>query len=269
MAKKNTYVRRVTDLLVYQMARKHAMEIFRFSKQFPVEERWSLTNQIRKSSRSVNANLSEAWAKRIYKAALVSKLNDAEGEEYVANIQIKEPDAIQISTLSKSGVSELNRKDGKASIEITGGTAPYKVLWSNGRTSLSNSNLPAGKNTIKVIDQNNCVVTGSIVIDQPKVIADLDRKKLSIGQTLQINQLFFTADSSVINPESYAVLDEIYEFLSKNNDVVVEIGGHTNGIPPHEYCDRLSTARAKNVACLLYTSPSPRDGLLSRMPSSA
>jgi four helix bundle protein len=80
MAKKNTYVRRVTDLLVYQMARKHAMEIFRFSKQFPVEERWSLTNQIRKSSRSVNANLSEAWAKRIYKAALVSKLNDAEGE---------------------------------------------------------------------------------------------------------------------------------------------------------------------------------------------
>lgn len=175
-------------------------------------------------------------------------VNDAEGEEYVASIQIKEPDAIQISTLSKSGVSELNRKDGKASIEISGGTAPYKVLWSNGRTSLSNSNLPAGKNTIKVIDQNNCVVTGSIVIDQPKVIADLDRKKLSIGQTLQINQLFFTADSSVINPESYAVLDEIYEFLSKNNDVVVEIGGHTNGIPPHEYCDRLSTARAKNVA---------------------
>ena len=80
MAKKNTYVRRVTDLLVCQMARQHAMEIFRFSKQFPVEERWSLTNQIRKSSRSVNANLSEAWAKRIYKAAFVSKLNDAEGE---------------------------------------------------------------------------------------------------------------------------------------------------------------------------------------------
>ena len=80
MAKKNTYVRTVTDLLVYQMARKHAMEIFRFSKHFPLEERWSLTNQIRKSSRSVNANLSEAWAKRIYKAAFVSKLNDAEGE---------------------------------------------------------------------------------------------------------------------------------------------------------------------------------------------
>jgi len=86
------------------------------------------------------------------------------------------------------------------------------------------------------------------LIDQPKVIADLDRKKISIGQTLQINQLFFTADSSVINPESYAVLDEIYDFLSKNNDVVIEIGGHTNSIPPPEYCDRLSTARAKNVA---------------------
>jgi four helix bundle protein len=57
-----------------------AMEIFEVTKGFPVEERYSLTDQIRRSSRSVPANIAEAWRKRRYPAAFVSKLNDAEGE---------------------------------------------------------------------------------------------------------------------------------------------------------------------------------------------
>lgn len=48
--------------------------------------------------------------------------------------------------------------------------------------------------------------------------------------------------------ENYAILNEVYAFLKKNPKVVIEIGGHTNTIPPHEYCDRLSTLRAKSVA---------------------
>ena len=56
------------------------MEIFRESKSFPVEERYSLTDQIRRSSRSVSANITEAWRKRRYPAAFVAKLSDAEGE---------------------------------------------------------------------------------------------------------------------------------------------------------------------------------------------
>lgn len=175
-------------------------------------------------------------------------VTDAEGEEYTASVIIKEPDPILIDIVSKSPVSEIDRRDGKATVAVSGGTAPYRILWSNGKTTLNNTNLKAGKHTVRVIDQNNCLQTKDIVIEQPKVIADLDRKKITVGQTLQINQLFFMADSTVINPESFAVLDEIYSFLSVNNDVVVEIGGHTNSIPPHEYCDRLSTARAKNVA---------------------
>lgn len=177
---------------------------------------------------------------------------DAEGEEYTANINIKEPEPILITTISKTPVSEVSKKDGKATIAISGGTPPYRILWPNGRTSLTNTNLGAGKQTIKVIDQNNCTQTQNIYIDQPKVIAELDRKKISIGQTLQINQLFFLTDSASVNPESYAVLNEIFDFLSINKDVVVEIGGHTNGIPPHDYCDRLSTSRAKNVAGYLF-----------------
>jgi four helix bundle protein len=68
------------DLQVYQMAFDAAMKIFELSKKFPVEERYSLTDQIRRSSRSVCANLAEAWRKRRYEAAFVAKLNDCEAE---------------------------------------------------------------------------------------------------------------------------------------------------------------------------------------------
>jgi four helix bundle protein len=68
------------DLEVYQMAFDTAMKIFELSKKFPVEERYSLTDQIRRSSRSVCANLAEAWRKRCYEAAFVAKLNDSEAE---------------------------------------------------------------------------------------------------------------------------------------------------------------------------------------------
>ena len=56
------------------------MGVFRLSKGFPAEERYSLTDQIRRSSRSVSANLAEAWRKRRYRAAFISKLSDAEAE---------------------------------------------------------------------------------------------------------------------------------------------------------------------------------------------
>ncbi|MCA1993008.1 MAG: four helix bundle protein [Coleofasciculus sp. S288] len=68
------------DLEIYKMAFDMAMRIFELSKRFPVEERYSLTDQIRRSSRSVCANLAEAWCKRRYEAAFVAKLNDCESE---------------------------------------------------------------------------------------------------------------------------------------------------------------------------------------------
>jgi four helix bundle protein len=68
------------ELDVYRLSFDSAMEIFELSKEFPTEERYSLTDQIRRSSRSVCSNLAEAWRKRRYQAAFVSKLNDAEAE---------------------------------------------------------------------------------------------------------------------------------------------------------------------------------------------
>ncbi len=68
------------DLIVYQLAFKSAMDIFELSKTWPKEEKYSLTDQIRRSSRSVCANISEGWRKRRYPAHFISKLSDADTE---------------------------------------------------------------------------------------------------------------------------------------------------------------------------------------------
>lgn len=68
------------DLKVYQLSYQLAMEIFEETKNFPKEERFSLTDQIRRSSRSIPANIAEAWKKRKYKNAFVFKMTDCSGE---------------------------------------------------------------------------------------------------------------------------------------------------------------------------------------------
>jgi four helix bundle protein len=74
------------DLIVYQKAYKLAMEIFEVSKGFPKEEKYSLTDQIRRSSRSVTSNIAEAWAKKRYIKSFVNKLSDSLGEEYETEV---------------------------------------------------------------------------------------------------------------------------------------------------------------------------------------
>jgi four helix bundle protein len=73
-------IRSFRDLNAYRKAREAARTIFEISKSFPREERYALTDQVRRSSRAVNAMIAEAWAKRLYEAAFVSKINDALGE---------------------------------------------------------------------------------------------------------------------------------------------------------------------------------------------
>ncbi len=77
------------DLVIYQKAFDAAMTIFELSKHFPVEERYSLTDQIRRSSRSVCANFAEAWRKRRYQASFVAKLNDCEAEAAETQVWLK------------------------------------------------------------------------------------------------------------------------------------------------------------------------------------
>jgi four helix bundle protein len=78
-SKKKNLVKTYYDLNVYQLSYKLAMEIFELTKKFPKEEIYSLTNQIRRSSRSVPANIGEGWAKRRYENVFLKYLQDANG----------------------------------------------------------------------------------------------------------------------------------------------------------------------------------------------
>jgi len=76
----NKLAQRFQELEVYQASFRFQQEIFEASKQWPLEERYALTDQVRRSSRSIGANIAEAWAKRRYPAHFVSKLTDSDGE---------------------------------------------------------------------------------------------------------------------------------------------------------------------------------------------
>jgi four helix bundle protein len=82
-------VRHFRELDVYQGAMSLVLTIFELTKKFPIEERYALTIQVRRSSRSVCANLAEAWRRRRYQAAFVSRLNDAEAEAAETQVHIE------------------------------------------------------------------------------------------------------------------------------------------------------------------------------------
>ena len=81
---------------MYQKAYKLAMIIFEISKSFPKEEKYSLTDQIRRSSRSVTSNIAEAWSKKRYVKSFVLKLTDSLGEEYETEVWLRLFEGLQV-----------------------------------------------------------------------------------------------------------------------------------------------------------------------------
>jgi four helix bundle protein len=100
-------IRSHCDLEVYQKGFGVAMQIFDLSKLFPKEETYSLTDQVRRSSRSVCANLAEAWRKRRYEAAFISKLSDVESE--AAETQVWLQFAVACKYLTRDAAAPLYR----------------------------------------------------------------------------------------------------------------------------------------------------------------
>lgn len=80
-----------------------------------------------------------------------------------------------------------------------------------------------------------------------ELLPELGGQKMYVGQKIRLNHLFFMADSVNLLPGSYKVLDELAAYLKAYPKTVIEIGGHTNTIPPDSYCNELSKARAKSV----------------------
>ena len=103
-------------------------------------------------------------------------------------------------------------------------------------------------NELKTPPKKQTVITATPTPNKSnKILKELDHNKVKVGQTIKIEKLFFAADSATINSSSFAVLDEVYDFLKSNPKITIEIGGHTNNIPTNNYCDKLSTNRAKAV----------------------
>ncbi len=102
------------ELTVYMKAYELAMEIFEMSMTFPSEERYALTSQIRRSSRSVCLNLREAWAKRRYEAHFISKLTDCDGEcnETDSSLDFAK-DCRYITDAKHQALTDLNREVGR------------------------------------------------------------------------------------------------------------------------------------------------------------
>ncbi|HEX3085997.1 MAG TPA: four helix bundle protein [Pyrinomonadaceae bacterium] len=129
-------ITRHQDLDVYRKSFEAAMHIFGVSKQFPKEETYSLTDQIRRSSRSVCANLAEAWRKRRYEAAFVSKMNDSEGE--AAETQTWLEFAVKCGYLNKEeGRALFKAYDEIISIAVTMINHPDSWVLPSGRKTAS------------------------------------------------------------------------------------------------------------------------------------
>ena len=101
-------IRHFRELDVYKMAMEAAVEIFNLSKGFPAEERYSMIDQVRRSSRSVCANIAEAWRKRRYPNAFISKLSDAEAE--AAETEVWLEFAVRCSYLDQPTVAALEQE---------------------------------------------------------------------------------------------------------------------------------------------------------------
>ena len=102
---KSSYARSYRELFVYQEARELSRLIFKISKQFPKEEIYSLTDQMRRSSRSIGAQIAEAWAKVRYEKHFISKLTDADGEQLETQHWIET--AVDCSYLSNNEATKL------------------------------------------------------------------------------------------------------------------------------------------------------------------
>ncbi len=175
-------------------------------------------------------------------------VTDRYGSLYVSEVTLQNPKAITVELEDVTRVTGFNKKDGMAEVIAEGGSGNLTYTWSNRSKGAKLLKAAPGRYTVTVADEKGCKEQLQVEVKKEKYIPELDIAKVNIGQALRINELSFDADSTNLRSENFEILDEVYDFLVKYPNVTIEIGGHTNTIPPHEYCDKLSTDRAKSVA---------------------
>jgi outer membrane protein OmpA-like peptidoglycan-associated protein len=174
-------------------------------------------------------------------------VTDAKGSTQSAVVIVKAPEELVVDITRVVGATTERSTDGKATVKIKGGTQPTTIAWDNEETGSTAAKLKLGAHSVTVTDANGCATTKTVEIKQ-RILPELNAALLRSGQTIKMEQLRFEADSASLTTDALPTLDELYDFMEENGNIVIEIGGHTNSTPPDEFCDRLSTARAKSAA---------------------
>ncbi len=172
---------------------------------------------------------------------------DANGNRKIATYRVVGPAPLLVTVKQDKPVSGSRKRDGVASVFAKGGAGGYSYEWSNGADSAKATKLIKDKYSVTVTDADGCTAEGTVNMEA-SINKDLANTKLKKGQVIQLDKLYFEADSTQITDRSIPTLDEVYDMLLRKPKTKIEVGGHTNNVPSDAYCDELSTARAKSVA---------------------
>ena len=174
-------------------------------------------------------------------------ITDVVGTTKTAQLSVSEPEQLVVEITDKVPAFSETTNDGKAGAKASGGNGNYSFSWDNGATGAQAEGFSIGQHSVTVTDGKACTASVGFEITE-RIMKELSGGAVRSGQTIQMQKLQFEADSTNIQASAVPILDEIYVFLRDNPSIVVEIAGHTNNLPPPEYCDQLSTARARAVA---------------------
>ncbi|NND05810.1 MAG: OmpA family protein [Saprospiraceae bacterium] len=177
-------------------------------------------------------------------------VTDAMGNEVSSEFLVTQPPRLSLQVTDLRPATDERTNNGKAKMVARGGQGRYIYAWDNGLNTFEAEELSVGLHSVTVTDEAGCSTSAEFEIKR-KILPALTAGKLRNGQVVKIEQLQFDADSVTITESSIPVLKELFTFLADNPEIVVQIEGHTNGTPPHEFCDSLSTERARNVAFYL------------------
>lgn len=150
----------------------------------------------------------------------------------------------------RTGVFKGRVDDGKISLGIQGGTAPYSVTWSNNMTGSSLKGLPAGDYTYTVKDVYNCTASGKIVFKQPEITVDTvsdNLMNIQEGAAIVLKNIFFEYNKTTLLPASFPELNKVVNFIKETDAKLIEISGHTDNDGSDTYNKTLSQGRAKSV----------------------
>lgn len=147
--------------------------------------------------------------------------------------KLSELTPIQCPMFPEDLIAEVSDPPSKSLAPATSGSSSsttYKGSKSGSSGTVNSGTISSGTKTFK-----------------PQLLTELDPKKMYVGQKIRLTHLYFKADSVNLLPDSYKVLNELADYLKAYPKTTIEIGGHTNTIPPEDYCYALSTSRARSV----------------------